>query len=100
MKSYDRFSEDIEQRRAALAQRQRETLARSKEKGSQVSSDASARFAAQKEKNDAANKAAAEKKKKEAMKDEIKQDLEREREDRRKSVEKKRMEKERAQAED
>ena len=55
MKSYDRFSEDIEQRRVALAQRQRETLARSKEKGAQVSSDASASFAAQKEKNDAAN---------------------------------------------
>ena len=62
MKSYDRFSEDIEQRRVALAQRQRETLARSKEKGAQVSSDASASFAAQKEKNDAANQAAAEKK--------------------------------------
>ena len=48
MKSYDRFSEDIEQRRVALAQRQKETLARSKEKGAQVSSDASASFAAQK----------------------------------------------------
>ena len=55
MRTYKQFLENIDQRRAALAQRQRETLARSQERGSQVSSDASQRLAAQQAKNDEDN---------------------------------------------
>ena len=62
MRTYKQFLENIDQRRAALAQRQRETLARSQERGSQVSSDASQRLAAQQAKNDEDNQAAAERK--------------------------------------
>ena len=122
MKTYGNFFEDIEQRRAELAQRKKDQMAQFKQKTAQSASDMDQLVASNKEriaKNQAEadrkkqeaiqkrkaaqaarDEAKAQKEKDQAMKDEIKQELANEREERRKDIEKKRMEKERAQAED
>ena len=51
MKSYGRFSEDLEQRKAELAKRKQDQMARLKQQSAQSTSDAGERLAAAKVKS-------------------------------------------------
>ena len=87
MKSFANFSEDIEDRRLALKQKQADQLASFKEKGAGVQQAAGDRLAATKEKQDAAAERAT------AARDAIKQKRQ-EAEARRKEIEAKKKERE------
>ena len=115
MKSFEQLSEDIEARRAALKQRQREQGTSFKERGAGSQEVSRQRMAAQRthltniQQRQKAAKAEREQaraereniaKERQDAKDELRQELEQEKQERMRDKDRKRMSKERAQAED
>ena len=108
MKSFEYFSEDIEERRAALRQRQKEQASSFKARSSASQDMARKRLADLRARQDESRKrreqVRAEREQKaaerEEVKAEVKKELEQEKQERMRDKDRKRMEKERAQAED